>query len=114
MYFAALEHLSRKNEGEQYMEICKAFKNSDHEEYTQYVFGYLLPFLDELKSKNATKKGSKTIVVYGKYCSYLGELDNQGRANGHGVVVSDDKVGLYYEGTFVNDRFEGIGESFMK
>ena len=93
------------------MEKCKAFERGDHEEYSKYVFGYLLPYFDELNSKKASKKGCKKIIAYGKDFQYQGDLDSKGRANGYGFVVSD---WLTYEGTFVNDRFEGIGESFLK
>ena len=45
--------------------------------------------------------------VHGKVWSYTGEIDINGRACGNGVAK--DKQGNLKKGTFIDDKFEGIG-----
>ena len=56
-------------------------------------------------------KGRKTITINRKTWEYNGELDSENHACGQGVATCVyGQIGHIYEGTFVNDTFEGIGK----
>ena len=55
--------------------------------------------------------GSKEITDWkGDKFTYTGELDHQGKACGKGTLTNQ-KYGTYtFEGTFLDDKMEGIGK----
>ena len=48
----------------------------------------------------------KIIEVFGYKCSYEGEIDDEGRAFGQGMLKTEN--GVKYYGTFIDDRLEGV------
>ena len=61
--------------------------------------------------------GSKLLEIRGRFHEYTGELDYEGRACGYGVIRWETTTytakTVRYEGTFLNDKWEGIGKSQM-
>ena len=61
-----------------------------------------------MRSRGKLRSYKKSIKdAHGKVWAYVGEIDTKGRATG--VGVAKDKLGYLKRGTFINDKFEGIG-----
>ena len=78
------------------------------ENYTVYLLGCFEPCLNMLRQKDQLRIGKKQIKLVFELnkWDYEGEIDEKGFACGFGTVVHDGET---YTGTWLLDRFEGVG-----
>lgn len=123
-----LSKIRSESEREEYLKkgffqlYCNALKDMGRYEeyyyesvdnYTFYILDYLQPKLEELRRNGKLKKGKKQIA---ENLEYEGELDENNKACGQGVLrridykpVTKWETNVQYTGTFINDCKEGIG-----
>ena len=58
LYVYAMGDCGRDEDMKEYMEKCKKYENDDDfSKYSLYIFGYWLPYLEELKKKGLLNEG---------------------------------------------------------
>ena len=119
LFLSTLEYMDKPKEIEDYKAYCLGFKEN-HNEYSSYCHGYLLPKLQELRKAGKLREGQRNVRdAKGWWYKYSGELDEEGQACGLGVASYDNGregriVGTTeLAGTFFNNTFEGIGKYGM-
>ena len=68
------------------MKACKEHEDSNIKKYSTYVHGYLLPWFQSLRESGQLTIGSKLLMTRGRVLEYYGELDQEGKACGFGVI----------------------------
>ena len=98
LYFIVAGDL--KLDTSQFREICKSYSNFNNPEFrTYYIHGYLIPKQDELRAQGKIKYlAKKSIAIDGAEYEYEGEVDSDGRPEGHGKAK------------YKNIEYEGIWE----
>ena len=75
--------------------------------YSFYANYHLKFWFEDLKRDGGLKQGKKTI---GDGWSYEGQIDESGAACGIGKAIQvTEEFDYIYTGSFVNDKWEGIG-----
>ena len=124
LYWIVLKYAGCTKEYQEYVEKSK---NGSPFWYTFYANFHLKFWFEDLKRDEALKEGKKKITCNGKEWDYEGPVDENGVACGIGKATrSEDEeeakqdrhykggmrqnlLDYSYYGSFVNDKFEGIG-----
>ena len=111
--------MDKQKDLKDYMDHCKKLRGGDHGQYTLYIYGFLLPWLQEQREQGKLVKGkyisrfeiahagNKRFSLRGTF-DYVGELDREGNAAGFGVATRVSDKNHKFEGTFLNDKPEGV------
>ena len=67
------------------------------------------PKLLDLRKNAKLSIGSKTVTIEGDDYEYTGEVDEDGKAMGHGLAMNKTRA---YKGMFVDDKVEGIATCY--
>ena len=128
IYVYVLERLGCKEKAQRFKLDCKAQEDNNFGNYSSYVHGWWIPLLETMRQEGKLKQGkypfsvylfvgTKKLLMYSWYeYTYIGELDKQGNACGHGIALprtdynADQRYikQLTYEGTFLNNHPHGI------
>lgn len=82
---------------------CQSYENA-FGNYTLYCLGYIEPTLEKLRRDQKLVVGKKKMTINGVIYDYEGEM-RYNDAHGHGIARSG---AISFEGTFFNDRPEGV------
>ena len=83
---------------------CSSYQSS-MSNYTLYCMGYIEPTLEKLRSEQKLKIGKKKMTINGMLYVYEGEMKESNESHGFGIARSG---AVSFEGTFFNDKPEGI------
>ena len=86
LYLICLEVFDRRWKAAQYRADCRKYRDAYYESYSTYVHGYLLPWFQSLRESGQLTIGSKLLMTRGRVLEYYGELDQEGKACGYGVI----------------------------
>ena len=114
--------MGEKDRYERYLKWYKNMTNVD--EYTFYVHGYFIPWIDEQKEAGLISEGRWWIFwlelllghvnmrdVKNIEDHYYGDIDSEGRACGIGVIGYKNPR-RKHEGTFFNNKIHGFCKNF--
>ena len=123
IYIAIIcKQINEPDEEALFKEECRGCMYSV-ENYSLYVHGFWLPWLEQQRKEKKLKFGKSfynfnfcclgtcSFNMYGviKY-NYSGEIDNDGAATGFGIAVNDDDPSYKFIGTFLDNLPHGLSK----
>ena len=90
LYISILRHMDKQKDLQDYQDYCEKLRD-DHQRYSLYCHGYLIPKLQELRKQGRLKQGSRNVRdEMNRWIKYQGEVDEEGKACGEGVARYDN------------------------